>query len=358
RINQYLVTRLLGQGSYGAVHLAIDTRDNTEYALKEFSKLRLKKLAHSQAPPGWGRGGGAGGPGPAPGRGPSRTPSALPNGPGQTPFDGPSDPLAPIKREIAIFKKLHHPNIIRLYEVLNDPAQDSLYMVYEMCSRGAVIDIGLHRPAEPYPETQCRHYFREALLGVEYLHHSGIVHRDIKPDNLLLNAEGVLKIVDFGVSEMFAKESDWVKKSVGSPAFMAPELCRADHGQVSGTKTDIWSLGATLYCLATGKLPFSGASVPDMYEAIISKTVEYPENLSADLVDLLTHLLDKNPDTRLTIPEIRNHRWITELDQAPLESIEENCRDSVTGATEQEINNAINTISGLATIMKAIHLFK
>lgn len=101
------------------------------------------------------------------------------------------------------------------------------------------------------------------------VHSQGIVHRDIKPDNLLLSADDVLKIVDFGVSEMFEKTSVMMTaKSAGSPAFLPPELCYAGHGDVSGTAADIWSMGVTLYCLVFGRLPYSHSGVMELYEAI------------------------------------------------------------------------------------------
>lgn len=101
------------------------------------------------------------------------------------------------------------------------------------------------------------------------MHAQGIVHRDIKPDNLLLTADNVLKIVDFGVSEMFQKNEPMVTaKSAGSPAFLPPELCVAGHGDVSGPAADIWSMGVSLYCLLFGRLPFNHHSMIDLYESI------------------------------------------------------------------------------------------
>jgi [calcium/calmodulin-dependent protein kinase] kinase len=103
------------------------------------------------------------------------------------------------------------------------------------------------------------------------VHSQGVVHRDIKPDNLLLSGDDVLKIVDFGVSEMFEKKSPMLTaKSAGSPAFLPPELCYTGHGGVSGTAADIWSMGVTLYCLMFGQLPFNHFGVVQLYESIKS----------------------------------------------------------------------------------------
>ena len=100
------------------------------------------------------------------------------------------------------------------------------------------------------------------------VHAQGIVHRDIKPDNLLLDSNDVLKIVDFGVSEMFAKDDDRLKSSSGSPAFSSPELLQAGVTNVSGKAADIWAMGVTLYALIYGYLPFSDHNVLELYENI------------------------------------------------------------------------------------------
>jgi calcium/calmodulin-dependent protein kinase kinase 2 len=100
------------------------------------------------------------------------------------------------------------------------------------------------------------------------VHAQGIIHRDIKPDNLLLDANDVLKIVDFGVSEMFTKEDDRLKSSSGSPAFASPEMSHAGITTVSGKATDIWAMGVTLYALIYGVLPFSHHNILELYDSI------------------------------------------------------------------------------------------
>ena len=108
-----------------------------------------------------------------------------------------------------------------------------------------MIDVKLHENVKPLDDDTARAYFIQILLGVEYLHSNDIVHRHIKPDNILLSDHGkTCKIVDFGVSEMFVKPGDdTMEKSAGSPAFMSPELCTAGHSAYHGRKDDIWSLG-------------------------------------------------------------------------------------------------------------------
>lgn len=216
------------------------------------------------------------------------------------------NPLYLIREEIAIMKKLNHPNLVSLFEVLDDPAEDSLYMVVEMCKKGVVMKVGMHEPAEPYVPERCRTFFRDLILGIEYLHAQGVVHRDIKPDNLLLTEDDVLKIVDFGVSELFEKDSDFMTtKSAGSPAFLPPELCISAHGRISGRAADIWSMGVTLYCLYFGRVPFEKINPLELYESIRSDRVDLESAEEDDFTDLLSRILEKDPHKRIEMTELR-----------------------------------------------------
>lgn len=264
-----------------------------------------------------------------------------------------------IKEEIAIMKKLDHHNLVSLIEVLDDPNEDSLYMVLEMCKKGVVMKIGVHEQADPYESESCRHWFRDLILGIEYLHAQGVVHRDIKPDNLLLTEDDVLKIVDFGVSEMFEKGSDMMTlKSVGSSAFLPPELCIARHGGISGKAADIWSMGVTLYCLYFGKIPFEKSGVLDLYDSIKNDEVPLEKDCEDSFKDLMHRILEKDPSKRIKMLELRvsaesiiygirrltchkEHPWVTKGGTDPLLSVEENTAILVEPPTEEEMNSAI-----------------
>ncbi|KAL1302520.1 hypothetical protein AAFC00_002907 [Neodothiora populina] len=354
RINQYIIKQEIGRGSFGAVHLAID-QYGTEYAVKEFSKSRLRKRAQSNLL-----------------RRPNQKhPSHLAARLG---YNSPLHRLSSmdkanqnndhaldlIKEEIAIMKKLNHNNVASLIEVLDDPEEDSLYMVLEMCKKGVVMKVGLGENAEPYEEETCRCWFRDMILGMEYLHAQGIIHRDIKPDNCLITQDDVLKIVDFGVSEMFEKESDMsIAKSAGSPAFMPPELCVAKHGQVSGRAADIWSMGVTLYCLRYGQIPFEKYSMLEMYEAIRNDEFDLHGEPNHDFANLMHSLLEKDPEKRITMQQLREHPWVTKGGSDPLLSAEENCADLIELPTEAELQNAITgNMKQLLVVMKAVKRFK
>lgn len=146
------------------------------------------------------------------------------------------------------------------------------------------------------------------------MHSQGVVHRDIKPDNLLLTEDDVLKIVDFGVSQMFEKSDDMrTAKSAGSPAFLPPELCVAKHGDVSGKAADIWSMGVSLYCLRYGRIPFEREGVLEMYEAIKTDTPKLPEDENPEFVHLMGRLLEKDPEKRIIMEDLRVSLLVVDL---------------------------------------------
>ncbi|KAI9711961.1 MAG: hypothetical protein M1828_001760 [Chrysothrix sp. TS-e1954] len=356
RINQYLIRQEIGRGSFGAVHLATDQYDK-DYAVKEFSKSRLRRRAQSNLlrRPRTGQ----------PSFGgvkidwPGSRPAYL-NASNASSEASAQDPFDLIKEEIAVMKKLDHPNLVSLIEVLDDPEEDSLFMVLEMCKKGVVMKIEVEDAVEPYEEEECRTWFRDLLLGIEYLHAQGVVHRDIKPDNCLLTEDDTLKIVDFGVSEMFEKTTEMrIAKSAGSPAFMAPELCRVNHGGVSGKSADIWSMGVTLYCLRFGKVPFRNTSVLDLYSSITTDDIPLPPSCDPNLADLIFKLLEKDPNKRIEMEKLRDHPWVTRNGEDPLLSAEENCSELLQPPTDMEMDQAITgNMGGIMAVMKAVQKFK
>ncbi|KIW22881.1 uncharacterized protein PV07_11131 [Cladophialophora immunda] len=350
RINQYIIKQEIGRGSFGAVHLAID-QYGKEYAVKEFSKARLRKRAQSHI---------------------LRKPLSQRRRGALQGFNSPlhrnvgnegelqAGSIDLIKEEIAIMKKLNHPNLVSLIEVLDDPSEDSLYMVLEMCKKGVVMKVGLEERADPYPDHVCRYWFRDLILGIEYLHAQGVVHRDIKPDNCLVTEDDVLKVVDFGVSEMFEKDSEMLTaKSAGSPAFLPPELCIARHGDVSGRAADIWSMGVTLYCLKYGRIPFEKTGIFELYEAIKTEEPDLGDEIDEDFRDLMKRILEKDPQKRIKMRELRDHPWVTNKGTDKLLPEEENTADLVEPPTEAEMNAAITkNMRNLMTVVKAVNKFK
>ncbi|KAF4124131.1 protein-serine/threonine kinase [Geosmithia morbida] len=317
-------------------------------AVKEFSKTRLRKRAQSNILR----------------QGPHRAKRfSGPNGPFSSPYDvravENNDALYLIREEVAIMKKLNHPNLVSLIEVLDNPEEDSLYMVLEMCKKGVVMKVGLDEDVTPYSEETCRYWFRDLILGIEYLHAQGVIHRDIKPDNLLLSEDNVLKVVDFGVSQMFEKKSEMkTNKSAGSPAFLPPELC-GKHGEVSGAAADIWSMGVSLFCLRYGRIPFNRDSIMKMYEAIKSDEPTIPADENPTLKDLFSKILEKDPEKRIQMPQLREHPWVTKEGTDPLLSEKENCAHHIEPPNELEISRAFTRkMNHLLYVMKVLYKFK
>ncbi|MEJ1276841.1 serine/threonine kinase 11 [Cricetulus griseus] len=162
----------------------------------------------------------------------------------------------------------------------------------------------------PNGEANVKKYFRQLIDGLEYLHSQGIVHKDIKPGNLLLTTNGTLKISDLGVAEAlhpFAVD-DTCRTSQGSPAFQPPEIANG-LDTFSGFKVDIWSAGVTLYNITTGLYPFEGDNIYKLFENIGRGDFTIPCDCGPPLSDLLRGMLEYEPAKRFSIRQIRQHSW-------------------------------------------------
>ncbi|CAL9055089.1 unnamed protein product, partial [Musa banksii] len=212
--------------------------------------------------------------------------------------------VAQTKREIAILRRVRHPNIVHLHEVM--ATKSKIYFVMELVRGGELFA----RVAKGrLPEPAARRYFQQLVSAVAFCHARGVFHRDLKPENLLLDDRGNLKVSDFGLSAV----SDQIRQDglfhtfCGTPAYVAPEvLARKGY---DAAKADIWSSGVILFVLMAGYLPFHDHNLMAMYRKIHKGEFRCPRWFSADLVHLLSRLLDGNPATRITIPEIMDNRW-------------------------------------------------
>lgn len=180
-------------------------------------------------------------------------------------------------------------------------------MEYCVCGMQEMLD---SVPEKRFPVFQAHGYFCQLIDGLEYLHSQGIVHKDIKPGNLLLTTNGTLKISDLGVAEAlhpFA-EDDTCRTSQGSPAFQPPEIANG-LDTFSGFKVDIWSAGVTLYNITTGLYPFEGDNIYKLFENIGKGDYTIPEDCGPPLSDLLRGMLEYDPAKRFSIQQIRQHNW-------------------------------------------------
>uniref|UniRef100_A0A5F9D2T6 Calcium/calmodulin dependent protein kinase kinase 1 n=1 Tax=Oryctolagus cuniculus TaxID=9986 RepID=A0A5F9D2T6_RABIT len=367
QLNQYKLQSEIGKGAYGVVRLVYNESEDRHYAMKVLSKKKLlKQYGFPRRPP--------------------------PRG-SQAAQGGPAKQLLPLERvyqEIAILKKLDHVNVVKLIEVLDDPAEDNLYLVFDLLRKGPVMDVPCDKP---FPEEQARLYLRDVVLGLEYLHCQKIVHRDIKPSNLLLGDDGHVKIADFGVSNQFEGNDAQLSSTAGTPAFMAPEAI-SDSGQsFSGKALDVWATGVTLYCFVYGKARGQrGAQGPDLEDAgqeprnknwgarhqskgaraLGLGQVSFLERPALGCVctgfglwaeDFRTEcwwnacspLPTGWPCARGPAPLLPSwppqlHPWVTKNGEEPLPSEEEHC--SVVEVTEEEVKNSVKLIPSWTTVVR------
>ncbi|ANZ74978.1 BA75_02519T0 [Komagataella pastoris] len=320
KLNTYELLKDLGRGQHGKVKLARDTTTNALVAIKIVDRKSKPSLGKVH-----------------------------------------TNTEEKVKREIAIMKKCDHPHVVKLIEVLDDATSRKIYMVLEYLEKGEIKwskkdeVTGELRPYLKFHEA--RQVFRDVVSGLEYLHYQGVIHRDIKPGNLLVSQSNIVKISDFGISYASSLESNTeyeLAKTAGTPAFMAPELC-STNGYKPDTKVthkiDIWALGVTLYCLLFGTLPFYGDSEYLLFEAINKEKLKFPPAHKSYMTDeefemsrdLLEKLLRKDPEKRIDIPDIKQHKFFTwglSRVDSKLYSSNFNCNKKI-AVSNEEVDDAV-----------------
>lgn len=212
--------------------------------------------------------------------------------------------------EICILKRIYHPNIIRLHDIIEVPG--TIHLVLEYCKGG---DLSMYITRQgSVPEATAKHFMLQLAAGLKILRDNNLIHRDLKPQNLLLSTNdenAVLKIADFGFARSLQPRG-LAETLCGSPLYMAPEIMQM---QKYDAKADLWSVGAILYQLVTGKTPFTGNNQIQLLNNIIKSTeLHFPvefKNLSSDCRDLCQKLLRRNPVERLTFEEFFNHPFLS-----------------------------------------------
>uniref|UniRef100_A0A8C2HX34 non-specific serine/threonine protein kinase n=1 Tax=Cyprinus carpio TaxID=7962 RepID=A0A8C2HX34_CYPCA len=206
-------------------------------------------------------------------------------------------------REVRIMKLLNHPNIVKLFEVIE--TDKTLYLMMEYASGGEVFDyLVAHGRMK---EKEARAKFRQIVSAVQYCHQKCIVHRDLKAENLLLDADMNIKIADFGFSNEFTLGSK-LDTFCGSPPYAAPELFQGK--KYDGPEVDVWSLGVILYTLVSGSLPFDGQNLKELRERVLRGKYRIPFYMSTDCENLLKKFLILNPTKRGSLEQIMKDRWM------------------------------------------------
>uniref|UniRef100_G3Q9S8 non-specific serine/threonine protein kinase n=1 Tax=Gasterosteus aculeatus aculeatus TaxID=481459 RepID=G3Q9S8_GASAC len=211
--------------------------------------------------------------------------------------------LQKLFREVRIMKGLNHPNIVQLFEVIE--TDKTLYLIMEYASGGEVFDYLVSHGR--MKEVEARAKFRQIVSAVHYCHTKKIVHRDLKAENLLLDADANIKIADFGFSNEFTLGNK-LDTFCGSPPYAAPELFQGK--KYDGPEVDVWSLGVILYTLVSGSLPFDGQNLKELRERVLRGKYRVPFYMSTDCEGILRRFLVLNPTKRCTLDQVMKDKWI------------------------------------------------
>ncbi|KAL7748989.1 Serine/threonine-protein kinase [Sorochytrium milnesiophthora] len=284
-IDRYVLGRTLGQGSMGKVKLATNDRGD-KFAVKIIPRVYTYSSSSTQHD-------GAKRPGqpPAP---------ATP-----TPLSKEEEEAAETRvlREASALYLLDHPNIVRFYDAIVSPS--NFYLFFEWIEGGQLLDyIVMHGKLR---EKVARRMAQSLVSAMEYCHEHFIVHRDLKIENILMTKDNDIKLIDFGLSNIYHKDS-FLQTFCGSLYFASPELLSARPYR--GPEVDCWSFGVILFVLTCGKVPFDSPSMAVLHAKIKRGEVVYPSHLSPDLHHLLSRILVVDPQKRATLAEIKMHPWI------------------------------------------------
>ncbi|XP_057521795.1 CBL-interacting serine/threonine-protein kinase 6-like [Amaranthus tricolor] len=214
-----------------------------------------------------------------------------------------------MKREISVMKRLKHPNIVELYEVM--ATKSKIFLAMELV-RGGELHTKVSKEGK-LEEDLARSYFKQLISAVDYCHSRGVFHRDLKLENLLLDQDGNVKVTDFGLSALFEEKGEneqvMLRTCCGTPHYVAPEIVSKKGQGYDGAKADIWSCGIILYVLLAGYLPFHDENVVQLYRKVNNGDFTCPTWFSSEAKDLIIRMLDPNPSTRITVSEIMESSW-------------------------------------------------
>ncbi len=220
-----------------------------------------------------------------------------------------------IENELDILTEVDHPNIIKYYESYNDGKY--LHIVTELCSGGELFDRIIKQGK--FSESEAANIMGKILSALSYLHKLGICHRDLKPENFIFSSpdpDAEIKIIDFGLATRQLKEGQ-MSDAVGTAYYVAPEVLKG----VYTNACDVWSLGVIFYIMLSGKPPFPGQTSSEVIGKVTRVPLCFPEKswrgISVEAKDLITHMLEKNPQARLSSKQCLEHPWFRLFDSAP-----------------------------------------
>ncbi|KAJ8007376.1 hypothetical protein DPEC_G00116870 [Dallia pectoralis] len=254
--HRYELLETLGKGTYGKVKKAIERQSGRVVAIKSIRKEKIKD----------------------------------------------DQDMVHIRREIEIMSSLKHPHIISIHEVFEN--KDKIVIVMEYASKGELYDYISER--RRLSERETRHFFRQIVSAVHHCHKNGIVHRDLKLENVLLDENCNIKIADFGLSNLYHKDK-LLQTFCGSPLYASPEI--VNGRPYHGPEVDSWALGVLLYSLIYGTMPFDGDDHNKLIRQITNGEYKEPAQTS-DARGLIRWMLMVNPIRRATVEDVANHWWV------------------------------------------------
>jgi 5'-AMP-activated protein kinase catalytic alpha subunit len=256
-LDQYVLGKKIGQGTFAKVRVAVHTPTGEKVAVKILKKAKLST----------------------------------------------EEDVNRLAREVNILKKLRHNNLIQLYEIIESP--EEINLVTEFVEGGELFHYIVEN--ERIREKEASLFLLQILAGVEYLHRLGVVHRDLKAENILLDQRRTIKIIDFGLSNTY-KPGEKVTTACGSPCYAAPEMIKSLP--YNGLEVDIWSCGVIMFAMICGYLPFEDNNdTKKLYRKIMNGEFDIPEFVSPFARDLLKRMLTVDPARRYRLDEIRAHSW-------------------------------------------------
>ena len=209
------------------------------------------------------------------------------------------------EQEVRLMQSFHHPYIVKTYDVVYDT--NFIFIIMEYCPNGELFSYILSLSC--LPEMEVNRLLRQSLQALQYIHEKSIAHRDIKPENLLLDADMNIKFCDFGLCKTM-KKNCLLKTPCGSPFYAPPEVI--NNVDYDGFKSDIWSLGIVTYTMATGNLPWTETNQTLLFEQITNMDVTIPSKLSPPLQQILSMMLQRDPNKRPSAKELLEMPWLQE----------------------------------------------
>ena len=262
KLSFYKFGRLIGRGAFGKVNLALHILTGKIVAIKSFNKSKQKN----------------------------------------------SESINKIYHEINLMKTLRHNSIVRILETIE--TENYILIIMENISGGNLLSFVKKRTK--LNEKTAHFIFRQLISSIKFIHSKGIIHRDIKLDNILIDLNNTIKICDFGVGKNY-KKNEKLKDQCGTPAYIAPEILQNNDGYY-GPPVDIWSSGVVLYAMLSGNVPFKANNIKDLHQVIINGNYHYIKDISNDARNLIKKILEVDPNKRIDIEGILNHPWMISND--------------------------------------------